>query len=253
MEIFIIIVGLSVVITILVQAFFINLSLELFKVKQVNYANTLLFFILWSLFLVPIYLLLMKSDLGIFIITILQLVFNIIVFYLLLRFIYKIKFLKCLGTYVFYSFISIVFSIISVVLIHTFVVVPYTLKSNSMMPTFDYDDCLIVQKYNRNYKYDDIVLYELEDGARLFARVIAEPGERVAIKDGKVFFNGKDLKEDYTLGEVDVVLGDDEYFVLHDDRESLGRDSRRIGPIAKKDIIGSYLFKCQIDGLEKFK
>ena len=73
-------------------------------------------------------------------------------------------------------------------------------------------------------------------------RVIGEPGDLVAIADGKVTVNNRTLDEPYLdfLGHTDmhaVRLAGDEYFVLGDNRTG-SRDSRHWGPLPEDHIIG---------------
>ena len=82
-------------------------------------------------------------------------------------------------------------------------------------------------------------------------RVIACPGDTVQIKNGKVYINGELYKEDIVSASIEdpgvaadeVKLGDDEYFVLGDNRNS-SEDSRmaNIGNVKKDYIIGKAWF-----------
>ena len=82
-------------------------------------------------------------------------------------------------------------------------------------------------------------------------RVIALPGEHVKIQNGKVYINGELYKEDIVSASIEdpgvaadeVKLGDDEYFVLGDNRNS-SEDSRmaNIGNVKKDYIIGKAWF-----------
>lgn len=88
---------------------------------------------------------------------------------------------------------------------------------------------------------------ELSGGASLIKRVIAVPGDRVAIDaDGTAVVNGVRLKEDYIIRckEADecalpepVVVPGSHYFVMGDNRPYSG-DSRHFGPIEERGIEG---------------
>jgi signal peptidase I len=79
------------------------------------------------------------------------------------------------------------------------------------------------------------------------------PGEKVKIKDNKIYIyndkypNGIALNEEVYLpedtqtvssGQSEFVLGDDEYFVMGDNREA-SLDSRKFGPVPRRLIIGN--------------
>ena len=83
-------------------------------------------------------------------------------------------------------------------------------------------------------------------------RVVAVPGDTVVIKGGRLFVNGEKYDDvadtesiTYSgLAETQLTLGDDEYFVLGDNRNN-SEDSRyqSIGLISKKQIKGKVWFK----------
>lgn len=74
-------------------------------------------------------------------------------------------------------------------------------------------------------------------------RVIGLPGERVEGRDGRVYVNGRELVEPYlpqgpTTRDFDArILGDDELFVMGDNREN-SADSRIFGPIKASTVVG---------------
>lgn len=76
-------------------------------------------------------------------------------------------------------------------------------------------------------------------------RVVGLPGESVSLAEGVVCINDEPLQEPYLSGNHTrlkqtreaVVLGEREYFLMGDNRDS-SNDSRRVGPIHQKDIIG---------------
>lgn len=122
----------------------------------------------------------------------------------------------------------------------------------SMLNTLYHDDMLLVDKITKRFNdYDrgNIVILKAPDYEnRLYVkRVIGIPGDTISLKDDKVFLNGKELDEpytsvDYTLPEADGTkwtLGEDEYFVMGDNREEgASNDSRNFGPVNKSEIVG---------------
>lgn len=78
-------------------------------------------------------------------------------------------------------------------------------------------------------------------------RVVALPGETVEITDGRLYIDGYvaesqdkyDFMEDAGMAATPILLGENEYFVLGDNRNS-SEDSRsgNIGPVNKENIIG---------------
>ena len=80
--------------------------------------------------------------------------------------------------------------------------------------------------------------------------MVACPGDRVQITDGILYINGEaveddvyDLIADAGIAENEIVLGNDEYFVMGDNCNS-SEDSRsgNIGPVSKDHIIGEAWF-----------
>ena len=127
----------------------------------------------------------------------------------------------------------------------------------SMSKTLNGGDQILVNRFVYKVtdpKTNDIVVF-LPNGNEkshyYVRRVIACPGDTVQIKNGKVYINGELYKEDIVSASIEdpgvaadeVKLGDDEYFVLGDNRNS-SEDSRmaNIGNVKKDYIIGKAWF-----------
>lgn len=92
----------------------------------------------------------------------------------------------------------------------------------------------------------------LDDSSVLIRRVIGLPGEKIHITDGKIYINGEEVTEKYNFGEMssagiansEIELGEDEYFVLSDNRNDMD-DSRNgaFTKVKKKNIIGKVILK----------
>lgn len=133
---------------------------------------------------------------------------------------------------------TIVVSLVIALIITTFIK-PTIVKNCSMSPTLEENDFLIINRflYNRGTpERGDIVVFrsnlKTETGKQklLIKRVIAIPDDEIIIKDGKIYLNGSELEEnyiesEYTMGDIDLVIPENEVFVMGDNRSN-SLDSR---------------------------
>ncbi len=148
----------------------------------------------------------------------------------------------------------LVIALVAALLIVKFVGQRTQVDGSSMNPTLYHKENLILDKISYHFRdperFDIIVFPFEEDGeeTHFIKRIIGLPGETVQIIDGYVYINGELLESDIYGKEVmeyagraaePITLGDDEYFVLGDNRNN-SRDSRfeEVGNIKRGDITG---------------
>lgn len=134
----------------------------------------------------------------------------------------------------------------------TFVGQRTEVSGSSMETTLSDKDQLIVDKMTYRFRdpkrYDIVVFpYQYQDNTYYIKRIIGLPGETVQILSGMVYIDGMRLDEHYGnevmenpgIAEEPLTLGEDEYFVLGDNRNnsSYSRASD-VGLIHRKDLIG---------------
>lgn len=138
----------------------------------------------------------------------------------------------------------------------TFVAQRTLVHDISMQPTLVEGDNLIVEKLSARlgglHRGDIIVFRVPEENRQLIKRLIAVEGDRVEIKDGRVYVNGEALEESYLKGVETQPNGNPEYsnlvvqkgyvYVLGDNRPN-SKDSRILGPIEAARISGRAIFR----------
>lgn len=145
-----------------------------------------------------------------------------------------------------------------VIVVLTFLMIRYVgqrtrVDGSSMENTLTNGDNLIVDKISYRFhepeRFDIIVFpYQYKEDTYFIKRIIGMPGETVQITDkGEILINGEELVESYGrevikdpgLASDPITLGEDEYFVMGDNR-NYSKDSRfpDVGNIRRADIIG---------------
>ena len=160
--------------------------------------------------------------------------------------------------------------------IQAFVVKPYQIPSESMEPTLDVGQRVLVNRFLYRFtdpSIGDIVVFHpptgadngqcqggpppqgevcstagtKDDSTNYIKRIVAEPGDTFAIRDGHPVVNGVEMTDEPYIrpckpgGDCnyprEVVIPPDEYFMMGDNRGS-SRDSRYWGPVPRDWIIG---------------
>jgi len=152
-------------------------------------------------------------------------------------------------------------ALLIVVPIRVFIVEPFVVSGNSMVPTFENNNYLIIDKISyklNNPKRNDVVIFiypdpNLDNPKKFFIkRIIGLPGETLDINGSIIFIKNQENPEGFMLEEpyvknianniTHVELKSDEYFVMGDNR-SASSDSRYWGPLKRKFITGRTLLR----------
>ena len=161
---------------------------------------------------------------------------------------------------------AIVIALVVSLILKNYVLTLAKVDGQSMEPTLQHADRMYVNKLFYTPEKGDVVIVETNDPNAPFyiKRVIATEGDTVFINfsTGDVFVNDEIIEEPYIAEktflvgsyiydlikngsfsrENPIVLGEDEVFVMGDNRNN-SKDSREIGPVHTDDIIGHAVFR----------
>lgn len=143
--------------------------------------------------------------------------------------------------------------------IRAFVAEPRYIPSDSMLPTLEVGDRLVVEKISYHFHppaRGEIVVFDPPQQLQIqgyakdqafIKRVIGTPGETVQIQNGKVYLNSIPLKEDYIAEppkyQMEAVrVPEDQLFVMGDNRNN-SNDSHVWGFLPKQNIIGHACYR----------
>lgn len=165
---------------------------------------------------------------------------------------------------------SIVIAIAICIVIYIFIATPNQIEGLSMNPTFENGEIVLTSKVHQwlggtpfgegigiKYNRGDIVVFQKPGFDDFIKRIIAIPGDTIALKAGQIYINGQLIKEDYlsegtyTKGGSFIQengsekkLGEGEYFLMGDNRNN-SHDSRYsdIGLIKRDWLKGKVLIR----------
>ena len=163
---------------------------------------------------------------------------------------------------------TLVLTLLIYLLIHNFVAQPFEVQQSSMFPTIVDGEYILIDKLTPRfdgYQYGDVVVFTPpsgsgldSDGIPFIKRVIGLPGDTISLENGRVFVTQPGeaavrLEEPYVVtGDdgttaptdcpradcpLEWIVGDDEYFVMGDNRPS-SQDSRVFGPVDADLVLG---------------
>ncbi len=161
--------------------------------------------------------------------------------------------LGSIGSFI-YSFTeTVLISLVLAIVLYLFIMTPHEVVGNSMHPTYKNGEFLMANKIS--YKFSepqrgDVVIFKYSDTQDFIKRIIGIPGDKVMIKDGKIYINDELLDESNYLADTvisnggsyihegqTITVNEDQYFVCGDNRTN-SSDSREFGPVDESKIKG---------------
>ena len=145
-------------------------------------------------------------------------------------------------------FLPYIIIIVVVLFIKAFIVTPIKVNGESMYPTLEEGDIMILNKtayYFNKPKRFDIVVVDMPD-EYLIKRVIGLPGEQIEYKNNTLYVDGKKVKENFKHGKTDDFnikeLGSDTvpegYYLVMGDNRGNSLDSRELGFMKEEQLLG---------------
>lgn len=140
--------------------------------------------------------------------------------------------------------------VVAAVVVFGFVLLPVRLEGISMLPTYRDGALNFANRLAflwRQPSRGDVVAIRMAGPRVLYVkRIIGLPGERVEIAGGTVLIDGRPLVEPTVVYKAPwnvpaVTLGDDEYFVVGDNRAMVARN-HDFGLVKRERIVGRMLF-----------
>lgn len=140
-------------------------------------------------------------------------------------------------------------TLLIVIPIRIFIAQPFIVNGESMTPTFNNGDYLIIDEISYRTsepERGEVVVFKFENDRFLIKRIIGLPGEHITINGDRITItetsgDSIELEEQYVNEGFSSygtwTLGEDEYFVLGDNRNA-SSDSRTWGILHRENIVG---------------
>ncbi len=148
--------------------------------------------------------------------------------------------------------------------------IEFLVSGQSMSPTIlDKEEGMGItfMRYKLIKRFDIVVVDKQDSNNLVIKRIIGLPGEEIKYEEGKLYVNGKYVKEEFvsdtsctcnpsfpldsSFCTSSIVLSEDEYFIMGDNRNN-SNDSRSYGPINKDQIVAKAIIINKTD-IGKFR
>lgn len=170
-----------------------------------------------------------------------------------------IDILKKLGQFILDTVQAIVLALSIFIIVYLFFFQPHQVKGSSMYPTLVNSEFLLTNKISYRFnppQKGDIIVFKApvsepcaEIDCEYIKRIIAAPGDRVMITEGKIYINDQVIAEPYLPQDISTANGaflpdgvektiPSGYYLPMGDNRPYSRDGREFGPISAEAIIG---------------
>jgi signal peptidase I len=150
---------------------------------------------------------------------------------------------------------DLMLSVVIAIVVILFLYQPVKVEGTSMMPSLVDQERIFINKFVYRFGLGDISRgdmvvfhYPTDPSKSYIKRVIALPGDTVAIEDGVVYVNGRRLDEAYVPDEyrdrqtIPLMQVPSEYYYVLGDHRTSSNDSRAWGPVHRQYIYGKAVF-----------
>lgn len=153
----------------------------------------------------------------------------------------------------------IAIALVLALLIRAFVAEPRYIPSDSMLPTLEVGDRLVVEKISYHFRppaIGEIVVFDPPQQLQIqgyakdqafIKRVMGTPGQIIQVRDGKVYRNNTPLAEDYIAEppayQMEPVRVPEDYLFVMGDNRNNSNDSHVWGFLPQQNVIGHACFR----------
>ncbi|RAI82893.1 signal peptidase I [Macrococcoides goetzii] len=160
--------------------------------------------------------------------------------------------------------ISLIIAVAAILLIRTFFFVQYQVSGDSMAPTFEDKERLIINKmstWTNGLDRGDVIVFHANEEKDYIKRLVGLPGDKIEYKDDMLYVNGNAVEENYLKSNRELTanpmltpdfsvktlthsggkdtIPDGRYLVLGDNRDiSLDSTKPELGLIESKSVVG---------------
>lgn len=171
-----------------------------------------------------------------------------------------VNLMKKIGQFILDTIQAIVLALSIFIIVYLFLFQPHQVKGDSMYPNFINGEFLLTNKISYRFnepQRGDVIVFKAppsepcaEIECEYIKRIIALPGDRVRVANGRIYINGQLLDEsDYLPKDTITASGSflvegveknipEGYYLALGDNRSRSRDGREFGPIPRSSIVG---------------